>query len=206
MLYVKVSPPASKSPASTPASGRKRANRSEDTWLLSSGVARPYGVRGRGVSAIETPTLLAEQHRAVDLAVGRGSRMEGEGVADALDGSLGAGKQLSRGVKVALIDKHLGGAAAREPDGPGTCHICLSVRAGNERDGRTLVMRSELNRRVQRQPIHGINPSVLRRPWQAHLAGWSCRAAIWRATMAASSPTPFKSEDLRLRRKWTPTK
>ena len=35
MLYVKVSPPASKSPASTPASGRKRANRSEGTWPLS---------------------------------------------------------------------------------------------------------------------------------------------------------------------------
>ncbi len=31
-------------------------------------------------------------------------------------------------------------------------------------------------------------------------------AAIWRATMAASSPTPINSEDLRLRRKWTPTK
>ena len=37
-------------------------------------------------------------------------------------------------------------------------------------------------------------------------AGHPARAAIWRATMAASSPTPFKSDDLRLRRKWTPTK
>ena len=39
-----------------------------------------------------------------------------------------------------------------------------------------------------------------------HAAGWTCGAAICRATMAASSPTPLRSDDLRLRRKCTPTK
>jgi hypothetical protein len=27
------------------------------------------------------------------------------------------------------------------------------------------------------------------------MVGWTCRAAIWRATMTASSPTPFRSDD-----------
>src|SRR5262249_50268601 len=34
----------------------------------------------------------------------------------------------------------------------------------------------------------------------------SCASAIPRATTSASSPTPIRSDDLRLRRTWTPTK
>ena len=59
---------------------------------------------------------------------------------------------------------------------------------------------------------HNMPPLMGRQPWRAQMrqraqrrgAGW--RSPIDRATIAASSPTPKSSEDLRLRRKCTPTK
>ena len=63
-------------------------------------------------------------------------------------------------------------------------------------------------RRGPRRPHLGGEPSRRRRARLVHAPGAARleTAAILRATISASSPTPRKSDDFRFRRKWTPTK
>src|SRR5437016_185076 len=69
------------------------------------------------------------------------------------------------------------------------------TESGSDPEGQTLA-----NRSAKPKAGQGSDPLGLTRSLEV----WAC--AILSATIAASSPTPIRSDDLRLRRKCTPTK